>query len=114
VRDHSGAKEAWRALHSAIDELVDDDETPRLKLLAKRAHGRDCDYVGATAGLQRSDVGACIDLMGRNAVAATMPWQKAQSDISDPSMQDLIRRRPPFCRYIVPLGVFQRVDCIKA
>ena len=63
--DAAGAEEALGPGEGAVDELVDDDKIAGRKILAQAADRGKRDDVGDAAALQRVDIGAKIDLRGR-------------------------------------------------
>ena len=76
VRQQAVAEEALVTREGAIDELVDDHEHARRKVLPEGSHRTYRNHVGSAEPFQRVDIGAEVDLARRNAVAASMARQK--------------------------------------
>jgi len=68
VRDTPLSKKALLPREGAVDELIDDDKIAGHEVLAQAANGRERHDVGYAAALQRIDIGAKVDLGGRQHV----------------------------------------------
>jgi hypothetical protein len=71
----------------AVDELVDQHEGAGRQLLAERAAGRERNEVGDAGALQYVDIGAIVDVGGREPVAPVVAGQehdRQAGDLADP------------------------------
>ena len=75
----------------AIDELVDQHEGAGRKLFLERAAGGERQQVGHAGAFEHIDVGAVVDVGGRNAVALVVTRQKHHGQARD--LADAQRRR---------------------
>ena len=80
------------AADGAVDELVGDDEGAGRELLLERTAGRDGQHVGDAGLLQRADVGAVVDALGREAVAAAVARQEHRLGATDATEVQRVRR----------------------
>ena len=78
--DEARTEEAALAALGAVDELVDRDEIAGRQLLLERADCRDRQHVGDAATLQDVDVGAIVDLRGREPVPFPVPRDEGELD----------------------------------
>ena len=99
VRDAAGAEERAGALHGAIDEVVDQDERPGLKRLLVRTTGRERHEIRHAELFHRVHVGAVIDFMRWDAVAATVPRQEHDVRRTDPANAQCVGRVAPRGRH---------------
>ena len=76
VRDAAFAEERGLAQMRAVDELVDHDEGAGWQFLLERAAGRQRDKVGDAGAFEDVDVGAVVDVGGRQAVALVVARQE--------------------------------------
>ena len=73
MRDAAVAEEGGLPAEGAIDELVDENEKPRLELRLERTAGRDGNEVGDAGAFHRVDIGAVVDAGRREAWPR--PWR---------------------------------------
>ena len=98
----------------AIDELVRDDDVPGFNIFPERTdrvHGNDPAHVQRT---QCPDVGAVVDFMGEQAVAAAMAGKKEYAAAGEFAFDDFIRGRAERSFDRVGADDFQGIDFIKA
>ncbi len=91
MRDAALAEERALALVGAVDELVDQHEGAGRQLLLERAAGRQRDQVGDAGALEHVDVGAVVDVGGRQPVALVVARQEHHRQAGD--LADAQRRR---------------------
>ena len=112
MRHHAGSEKTLRPRKRPVDELVHDDEHAGMQMLAQRAHGADGNDIGHAQPLQRVDVGAEVDLRGRNPVAAPVPWQKYHRLAVELAAQQFVRRPAERRRYLLPALAGEAVDVV--
>src|SRR3990172_10004610 len=83
-------------------------------MLAQRPHRADRDDVRHAEALERVDVGAVVDLRGRDAVAAAVPRQKDHAFAAKLAHQEFVRWAAEGRLGLDPTGVFQPLDVIDA
>ena len=76
MRDEALAEERFLAREGTIDELVGQHESAGRQLLAEGADRADRNDLGHARAFQRVDVGAVIDVGGREFVAAAVARQE--------------------------------------
>ena len=91
MRDAALAEERTLALVGAVDELVDQHEGAGRQLLLERAAGRERDQVGDAGALEHVDIGAVVDVGGRQPVALVVARQEHHRQAGD--LADAQRRR---------------------
>src|SRR4030095_13960536 len=114
VRDASGAEEALLARERAVDELIDEYERTGSEPLAKRSARGDRHQIGDADALERIDVGAVVDLAGRNPVPATVARQKCVFGAAEAAAQDGVGRRAKRRSDALPARVFEPVELVDA
>ena len=82
--------------------------------MPERADRGDGEQVGAARALQRIDIGAGVELGGRDRVAAAVAGQEDEAHPLDPPDQQVVRRRAPGSVDREPLRLLQRVDRVEA
>ena len=103
VGDATSAEERACPVERAIDELVDQHEGAGRQLLLERAAGRERDQIGHARALQYIDVGAVVDVRGREPVArivAREKYHRRARDLAD--AQRCRRLTPRTCDLLVP------------
>src|SRR4051812_255334 len=82
----------------AVDELIDQHEGAGRQFLLERAAGRERDEVGYAGTLQTIDVGAVVDVGGREPMALVVARQEYDGQAGD--LADAQRRGwlPPWAR----------------
>ena len=83
VRDQALAEERALALVGAVDELVDQHEGAGRQLLLERAAGRERDQIGDAGALEHVDIGAVVDVGGRQPVALVVARQEHDRQAGD-------------------------------
>ena len=76
MADDAVAEEGRDAVEGAIDELVGNDEVSGLVLFLERADGGDGEDALDAEFLEGVDVGAEVELGGKNAMAAAVAGEK--------------------------------------
>ena len=76
VADDAVAEESGDAKEGAVDELIGNDEVAGLVLFFQRADGGDGENALDAELLQRINIGAEIQLRGKDAVAAAVPGEE--------------------------------------
>ena len=76
VRDAALAEERALALVGAVDELVDQHKGAGRQFLLERAAGRQRHEIGDAGALERVDIGAVVDIGGRQTMALVVARQK--------------------------------------
>jgi hypothetical protein len=93
VCDQPAAEESGGALEGPIHELIGDDHVQRRVFLLERAHGGDGEDALHAQRLQGVDVGAEVDLAGRDAMAAPVAGQEGDlAPLERPEDEDIGRR----------------------
>ena len=83
MRDHAGfEKGRWPAL-GAIENLVDGDEIARGIVLAQRADRRHRQHIGAAEPLEHIDIGAGVEQVRRDMMAAAVARQEGELHPAD-------------------------------
>ena len=93
--DAAFAKERTFTLVGAIDELVNQHERARSEFFPKRAAGRQRNQVGHPGAFQNIDIGAIIDVGGRQPVALVVARQEHDRQAGN-------RAAPQGCRRFTP------------
>ena len=106
-------EERLRAGEGAVDELVDDAEGAGRQMLAERAAGRQRHQIGDACPLQTIDVGAVVDVGGRQAMAAAVAGQEHHIEPGDAAETQVIGGLAPRAFDALPAGIVH-VDVIKA
>ena len=115
MRHAALAEEAFLAREAAVDELVHDDEMPGRQVFLQAADSGERNHVRAAGPLQRVDIGAIIQVAGREPVAAAVARQEHAAHAVEHAMQEFIgRRRPRATGCRAPLALFQALDVIEA
>ncbi len=90
--DAAGAEEGRFAPSRPVDELVDQDEQAGIEFGLVGTAGRKRDQIGDAGALQHVDIGAVVDLAGRNAVARPVPRQEGKAHAAEPAHGNRTRR----------------------
>ena len=98
MRDQALAEERALALVGAVDELVDQHEGAGRQLLLERAAGRQRDQIGDAGALQHVDIGAVVDVGGRQPVALVVARQEHHRQAGDLADAQRARRLAPRAR----------------
>ena len=114
MRDQSRAEEGFFARESAVDELVDDDESAGRQVLAQRANRADRDDITDADALQHIDVGAEVDPGRRYLVPATVARQENQLHAVQFAEQQFVGRGPERRFDLLPAFIGQPLDVIYA
>src|SRR6202040_452592 len=69
-------EERARPIEGSVDELVDEDESARRQLLLEGAACGEGDQIGYPSALEHIDIGAIVDVGGREAVALVVTGEK--------------------------------------
>ena len=91
MRHQAGFEEGGGPSLGAVDELVHHHKITRRHGGIQRANRRHSQHIGATQALQRIDIGADVQLVGRDAVAAAVARQETHVDAGNAAGQDRIR-----------------------
>ncbi len=95
VGDATRTEERTLAAHGAVHEVVHQHEGAGAQFLAVGAAGRERHEVGHAQLLQRVDVGAVVDLGGRQAVAPAVPRQEHDVRAAGATDAQPVRRLAP-------------------
>jgi hypothetical protein len=76
VGHQAAAEEALLPGEGAVDELVRDDEGARGQVLPQGTHGTHGHHVRDARALEGVDVGAVVDVRGRDAMASAVAGQE--------------------------------------
>ena len=112
--DAALAEEAFLACEAAVDELVDDDEMTGRQILAQAADRRQRDHFGAAEPLQRVDIGAVVQMAGRERMAAAVTRQEHAAHAGEAAFQQRVGRVAPGRRHAAPHFLLQPVHVIQA
>ena len=83
---HTACPEETRLpLDRAIHKLIDKHDRTRRQMLAKRSASRQRDQIRDTGLLQNIDIGAVVDIGGRQSMPLAMARQKDKLRVADPS-----------------------------
>ena len=110
--DEAFAKEALLTGECPIDELIDDDESPRIIGFSKRAHGGQRDHIGCPRPFENVDIGAVIDIGRGKFVPAPVARQEDDPNPVERTGVEGVRRRAPGGRHVNPLGLGQPFDLV--
>ena len=92
VGDEPGAKKAFFAGESSVDELVNDDEHARPQIFTQGTDRADRNKVSHANTLHGIDIGAKVNLGGRYPMPTAMTRQKHHRLPIQLTQQKLIRR----------------------
>src|SRR6185503_14642056 len=92
MRDAALAEEALLPREGAIDELIGEDESAGRQIDIEAADRRERDEIGDARAFQRVDIGAKIDLRGRQLMAASVPRQEHHLGAAELAEAQLVRR----------------------
>ena len=90
--DEPPAEERALAFVGSVDELVDQHEGAGRQRFLERAAGRERDQIGNAHAFQRIDIGAVVDVGGREPVTLVMARQKHHRQPADLANPERARR----------------------
>ena len=114
MRDAARAEERALAPVGAVDELVDQHEGAGRQLLLERAAGGERDEIGDAGALQRVDVGAVVDVGGRQPVALVVARQEHDRQAGDLADAQRRRRLAPRARHPLLAHVLEARQVVDA
>ena len=112
--DAALAEERTLALVGAVDELIDQHEGAGRQLLPERTAGRERNQVGDPCPFQHVDIGAVVDVGGRQHMSLAVPRQEHDRQAGDDAARQGCGRLAPGAFDRLVADIFQPRQVVDA